>query len=144
MTEISFHFNLPDRTQYVCRLLRKAVRQGVRVAVVGAQADLQSLDSALWAFSATDFVPHCVFGVEAGVLSASAVVLGVPPEQSSHHDVLLNLGAEVPAGFERFERLIEVVGEAEEERAFSRRRWKYYRERGYSMVRHDQARKESH
>ena len=32
------------------------------------------------------------------------------PDTAPHHEVLVNLGdAEVPAGFERFERLVEVV-----------------------------------
>ena len=35
MTEVEFHVNVPDRLQYACRLLRKACRKGVRVAVTG-------------------------------------------------------------------------------------------------------------
>lgn len=137
MTEVAFHFNMADKTQYLCRLLRKAVAQGAQVAVTGPQAALDELDSALWSFSETDFVPHCRADSEAVVLDASPVVLGVMPAQSPHHDVLLNLGAQVPPGFERFERVIEVVGTPDEERADSRQRWKYYQQRGYALVRHD-------
>lgn len=144
MTEVAFHFNVPDKTLYLCRLLRKAVGQGARVAVTGGESALSELDQALWSFSPVDFVPHCTAQSDAAVRDASPVVLGVAAQASPHHDVLLNLGEQVPAGFERFSRVIEVVGNADDERAQSRLRWKYYQERGYAITRHDLARKESH
>ena len=48
MTEVTFHFNVPDKLGYACRLLRKAYAAGGPVGVVappdtllkvGAQAD---------------------------------------------------------------------------------------------------------
>ncbi len=144
MTEVAFHFNMPDKTQHVCRLLRKATAQGARVSVCGPQALLGELDKALWSFSAVDFVPHCLVDSPVEVLSASPVVLGMSGSGSSlHHDVLLNLDAEVPAGFERFSRVIEVVGADAQERSQSRLRWKYYQQRGYPIVQHDLAPRES-
>ncbi|MCB1999153.1 MAG: DNA polymerase III subunit chi [Burkholderiaceae bacterium] len=137
MTEVAFHFNMPDKTRYLCRLLRKAVSQGAQVAVTGPDAAMDELDAALWSFSDTDFVPHCRSDSDPVVLDASPVVLGVQASQARHHDVLLNLGAEVPAGFERFERVIEVVGPDDTQRVQSRARWKYYQQRGYALVRHD-------
>ena len=35
MTEISFYFNVPSRTGYACRLLRRAQRQGMALTVTG-------------------------------------------------------------------------------------------------------------
>ncbi len=137
MTEIAFHFNMPDRTHYLCRLLRKAVTQGAKVAVTGDAQTLRELDAALWSFSATDFVPHCCASGDSLVRSASPVLLGVTPQNAPHHDVLVNLEAQVPTGFERFKRVIEVVGSGDQERADSRLRWKYYQQRGYALVRHD-------
>ena len=48
----------------------------------------------------------------------------------------------MPAGFERFERLIELVGTGEADRAHARTRWRHYAERGYQIKRHDVAAKE--
>ncbi len=141
MTEIAFHFNLPDKTAYLCRLLRKAVAHGARVAVSGDQLLMTELDKALWSFSATDFVPHCLASSDSAIVNASPVVLGVDASAAPHHDVLLNLAEDVPAGFERFNRVIEVVGDGVQDRSMSRRRWKHYEDRGYSIVRHDLARK---
>lgn len=137
MTEVAFHFNMPDKTLYLCRLLRKAAAQRARVAIIGPQAALRELDEALWSFSQTDFVPHCSIGSDATVRDASPIVLGGEPAQAAHHEVLLNLDAQVPSGFERFSRVIEVVGLSEQELADSRIRWKYYKQRGYPLIRHD-------
>lgn len=144
MTEVSFHFNAPDKWSYMCRLLRKAVVRGSKVAVTGEAALLQRLDVDLWTFSAIDFLPHCTDAAEAGMLAASPVVFCASLGGYLHHQVLLNLGPGVPAGFEPFERLIEVVGISDEDRADSRRRWKYYLDRGYAITRHDLASKEVH
>ena len=56
---------------------------------------------------------------------------------SVHHEVLLNLGHEPPAGFESFARLIEIVSTEDNDRAAARGRWKHYASRGYSIVRHE-------
>lgn len=133
---------MPDRTLYLCRLLRKAAGQGAQVAVAGSEQALRELDEALWSFSPTDFVPHCRADSDAMVLDASAIVLGGAPEQVPHHDVLLNLAPEVPAGFERFDRVIEVVGTLERDVLDSRLRWKFYREKGFAPIRHDRSGKE--
>ncbi len=139
MTEVAFHFNMPDKTLYMCRLLRKAVAQGAQVAVSGDDSSLLQLDQALWSFSATDFVPHCRGDGDARIKGATPVVLTETVQDAGHHDVLLNLHAQVPAGFERFARVIEVVGDDASEREDSRARWKYYQSRGYAIVRHDLA-----
>lgn len=141
MTEVAFHFNAVDRLTYICRLLRKAVSAGARVVVTGAPETLQQLDSALWAFSPVEFVPHCHIESEAWVLAASPVVLAPSTHSVPYQQVLLNLGHHVPEGFERFERVIEVVGLEDDDLALARSRWKYYAGHGYTMIRHDLAAK---
>jgi DNA polymerase III subunit chi len=49
----------------------------------------------------------------------------------------------VPEGFERFERLIEVVTQDDEDRQRARRRWKHYADRGYAITRRDLALKDT-
>ena len=137
MTEIAFHFNAADRLDYLCRLLRKAVLAGAKVGVVGPAAALSQLDAQLWAFSAPDFVPHCLQDSPSEVLAASPVVLTTSAQGLAHQQVLVNLGQEVAAGFEGFERVIEVVGLEEAQRQAARARWRHYTELGYAITRHD-------
>ncbi len=144
MTEVAFHFNVPDKLAYACRLLRKASGAGSRVVVTGESALLRSLDTELWTFSALEFIAHCHAGqADAQVLAASPVVLADAPRSSPHHEVLVNLGGSVPEGFERFERLIELVSLEPEDRLQARARWKHYADRGYAIVRHDIAPREA-
>jgi DNA polymerase-3 subunit chi len=70
-------------------------------------------------------------------LAASPVVLSESVRSAPHQQVLVNLGGTVPEGFERFERLIEVVSNDEADRLGARQRWKHYADRGYAITRHD-------
>lgn len=144
MTGVEFHFNAPDKVGYACRLLRKAVGKGAKLVVTGEPAVLRELDTALWTFSPLEFVPHC-YGDAAGaaVLAASPVVLADAAHAAPHQEVLVNLGPDVPEGFERFERLIEVVTANEDDRVQGRRRWKHYADRGYAIQKHDRAEERS-
>lgn len=144
MTEVAFHFNAADKWLYLCRLLRKAAQKGSRVAVSGDRSALERIDLGLWTFSPLDFVPHCSDSSSPDMLDASPIVFCESADSSPHHEVLLNLGAAVLPGFERFERLIEVVGMDDADRVDSRKRWKYYLDRGYAITRHDLAAKEMH
>ena len=137
MTDIAFHFNAPDRLAYVCRLLRKAVGGGAKVVVCGDASTLQQLDADLWSLSSIDFVPHCDMQADAHVVSATPVILSSTIDATPHRQVLVNLNQHLPAGFEQFERVIEVVTLDAEDRQSARGRWKQYIDMGFSIVRHD-------
>lgn len=145
MTEVAFHFNAPDKLAYACRLLRKAVGAGARVVVTAPAEALARLDTLLWTFSQTDFIAHVRLPAEPGMLAASPVVLTetAAAAELPHRQVLLNLGEQLPSGFERYQRVIEVVSQDEEDRRQARGRWKQYTERGYQIIRHDLQLKES-
>ena len=140
MTGIDVHFNAGDKIGHACRLLRKAViGAGAKVVVVAEAPVLLELDSALWSFSPGDFLAHCLASAPASQLSRSPVVLMEPEQGASvpHHQVMVNLGQGTPLGFERFERLIDVVGHDAPEREAGRQRWRHYQSRGYAITRHD-------
>ena len=138
MTDVAFHTGVAQPLDYACRLLRKARGAGSRVVVTGEPGLLRSLDTELWTFSPLEFIPHChASHADAQVLAASPVVLADAPRGSPHHEVLVNLGGPVPEGFERFERLIELVSQEQDDRQQARARWKHYQDRGYAIVRHD-------
>lgn len=138
MTEVAFHFNAPDRLAYACRFARKVQRSGARL-VISAPADtLEALDRMLWVLAPQDFVAHCREGADDELVHASPVLLATDARTAPHHEVLLNLHAEVPEGFGRFDRLVEVVSAQDEvDRAGARARWKHYASRGYAITRHD-------
>jgi len=142
MTEIAFHVNAPDKLDYACRLLRATQKKSAQVLVLGHIGALKSLSSKLWAMAPTEFLPHCLADAAAEVIAHSPIVfiaeLGAKlPSSAAKSQVLLNLGAVLPAGFERFERLIELVGQDESDLQAARTRWKHYKDRGYALNRYD-------
>ena len=137
MTGVEFHFNAPDKMGYACRLLRKAAARGAKVAVTGESEFLRELDIVLWTFAPLEFIPHCTASAPANMLDATPIVLCPGLREAPHQDVAVNLGSEVPEGFERFGRLIEVVAVDEVDRVHARRRWQHYKSRGYELKRID-------
>ncbi len=81
---IDFHFNVEHRLQYACRVVRRARAADCRVLLYSRDADrLGRLDTALWTFSALDFVPHVEvdspLAVRTPVLLASSLTGATPP-----------------------------------------------------------------
>jgi DNA polymerase-3 subunit chi len=138
VTEVAFHFGAPDRLAYTCRLLRKATATGARLQV-RAQADFRAaLDAALWNLGPTEFISHCDSAAPLSVRSRSAVLLMDAYESlQSDFPILVNLAEDVPAGFDQFQRVIEIVSTDEQDRNLARLRWRHYTDRGYSITRHD-------
>jgi DNA polymerase-3 subunit chi len=131
MTRIDFHTNVGDSLLYACRLVRKAYLAGQPVIVLADRARLAAFDERLWTFSPLDFVPHCM--ADSGLAARTPVVLMADLDEAPHHQVLLNLDAAVPPQFARFERLLEVVGNGDDELAAGRARYRFYRDRGYAL-----------
>jgi DNA polymerase-3 subunit chi len=133
VTEIAFHFNLLNKMAYACRLVRKAYGRGQAVGVLAPAHALHELDQQLWTFSALDFVPHCLSDAPRAVVTASPVVLTSDCAGLDSSELLVHVGLPLPSGFERFKRLIELVGTEANDRAEARKRWRYYTERGYTV-----------
>ncbi len=141
MTQIDFYTHVGNKLSVACRLAAKAHAQGLRVAVLCPDAaTAQNLDRMLWTAAPLAFVPHCQAAHP--LAPRTPVVIdheGLPP---AHDEVLLNLRAEWPPQFSRFQRLIEIVSQDEDDRAGARARFKFYRDRGYELRTHDLSRVE--
>lgn len=135
MTEIDFYSGGGDKLHTACRLVAKAVRQDLKLMVYSSDAAMvERLDKLLWTFSPTDFIPHCRTGDKlAGV---TPVVLGHHYGELPHDDVLFNLDVEHPPFFSRFQRLIEITGTTPEDTQAARKRYRFYKDRGYEIRHH--------
>ena len=144
MTSIDFYFNAEDRLQVACRLAGKVLSKQKRVLVYATEAELASrIDRMLWTWPAIGFVPHCpahdALAPETPVLIGGDEVWEGRNPVLQGCEVILNLSATCPPHFERFERLLEVVGAGDEERQSGRSRYRFYQERGYKIAHHDLA-----
>jgi DNA polymerase-3 subunit chi len=138
VTSVDFYFNAADPLQVACRLAGKALAQKKRLLIYTPQSEtVQRIDRMLWTWPAVAFVPHCP--THDPLAPDTPVLIGAETDTAPPCEVLLNLSAECPPRFERFDRLLEVVGTGEEEKQQARRRYAFYRDRGYKIASHDLA-----
>jgi DNA polymerase-3 subunit chi len=139
MTRIDFYV-LPgaavrDRQLTACRLAEKAYRLGHRVFVrTGSAQEEAMLDDLLWTFKQNSFVPHSRWPGAQEV--PSPVLVGHIEAPETFSDVLVNLSESIPADYERFARVVEIVDDDEHCREAGRRRYRFYRDRGYAPATH--------
>ena len=139
MTEVEFHTGVVDPLGFACRLLRKAVRRGVRVRVTAPADTLGALDRALWTFDERDFVPHVRLPGATAATAARTPIWLVPSLQTLAGDapaptVVVNLGADAPDELSGLDRLIEIVSADPDEAARGRSRWRAYKARGLGIT----------
>ena len=138
MTTIDFYFNADDRLQVACRLAGKALSQKKRMLIYAPEPEsAYRIDKLLWTSPAIGFVPHCA--ADDPLAAETPVLIASDPHTPLSCELLLNLGAECPPHFERFERLLEIVPAEEAERQAGRSRYRFYLERGYKISNHDLA-----
>ena len=139
-TRVDFYVLPDDSTDgplaTACRLCEKAVGSGKRVHVHAPDAAVaQEIDRLLWVYKQGGFIGHERVGASDDPAPAT-VLIGSGEPLPSHRDVLVNLGAAVPPFFDRFERVLEIVAGDTATRAQSRKRFKFYRDRGLNPETH--------
>lgn len=123
------------RLSLACRLAEKAYGLGHRVYLHAASPEqARQLDDLLWTFRQGSFVPHTLCPPAEG--DASPVLIGSDATPPPAAQVLINLSDTVPAFFERYERVAELVDQQPSVLAKSRERFRFYRDRGYEPVSH--------
>jgi DNA polymerase-3 subunit chi len=136
VTEILFYTFADDPLDVARRVAAKACGQGKRVMIYAPDAAVaEAIDRLLWTTPALGFVPHCR---DSEPLAAETpVLIGANVDALKTADVMINLHAEQPPAFARFERLVEIVGQDEAGRERGRERYRFYQARGYALKTHD-------
>lgn len=143
MPQVAFHFNAPNKLDYACRFIRKALRHDARVTVVAPLDRLRQLSTKLWKLAGHEFLAHSVQGDDVEIFALAPVVLVESALHGTHQDILLNLGDEMPEGFDQFVKVVEVVSSFDEQdRAMARVRWRAYQAEGHAIERFDLVLKE--
>ena len=133
MTQVNF-YNLPQDTEqmrklFACRLTEKARSLGHRVCVLtDSQAVANEIDSLLWSFSSTSFIPHII--VSANGASAEKVGIAVAALPSDANDVVINLTCNGLEKFEGIGRVNEIVIQDPEALEQARARYRHYQQAG--------------
>lgn len=132
MTQVFFYHGAADRIAAACALLSGAyVKKKPMLVYAIDQAVASSIDRMLWTHSALSFVPHC--RADSPLAAETPILITDKLDSIPQDERLMNLSREIPPGFSRFESLIEVVGQDEDDRTAARDRVKFYKDRGYEV-----------
>ena len=132
MTQIFFYHGASDRIEAACALLGGAYAKKKPMLVFAPDKDVASgIDRMLWTYPALGFVPHCP--ANSPLAAETPILITDSLDKPQQEERLMNLSREIPPGFERFESLIEVVGQDEADRSAARDRVKCYKDRGHDV-----------
>jgi DNA polymerase-3 subunit chi len=136
MTTIDFYTHCANRLEVASRVVAKAWAQHgfVRVLTQG-EALTAEVDRFLWLWPATGFLPHC--RIDSPLAAETPILVDHVLEHRGPAAVLVNLHADPPPFFARFDRLAEVVGVDGDDVQAARERWRFYKARGYEVRSHD-------
>jgi len=141
MTQIDFYIlseqSSQNGEQLSCRLAEKIYKLGNRLYIhTATQADAKRVDDMLWTYRDGSFLPHEIYQDEQASTD-TPIIIGHDPEPSCKADVLINLAPAVPLFFSRFERVAEIISQQAEEKTSGRERYRFYRDRGYTLKTHN-------
>jgi DNA polymerase-3 subunit chi len=142
VTQVDFYILDSDsddaRLRLACKIVDKATQLDNHVFINATSEDeAKQLDELLWTFSQGSFIPHRVVRDEIAQAPREPVLIGVNrPPAPGRWDVMINLAADVPDFFSRYERVAEVVDANATRREQSRERYRFYRDRGYKLNTH--------
>jgi len=144
MTRIDFYIlepgNQTSRELFACRIVEKAYRLGHQIYIhTQDHRQASQLDEMLWTFKQNSFIPHGIDGQSPD--PEAAVLIGYNSELSAaahaeQRPVLINLAPDVPLFFSAFERVGEIIDQDETHKVQGRERYRFYRDRGYSLETH--------
>lgn len=134
MTRIDFHTNIPDKLAYACRLARKAYASGAKLVLLADDAEQAArLDAALWSVSETDFLPHVLAG-DPLAAQTPIIVTSDSGTPFAHAEMLVNLSRRIPDGFERYQRVFEIISTDADDAAEGRSRYVAYKQRSFPLT----------
>ncbi len=132
MTEVFFYHGATDRIAAATALLGGAYAKRKPITVFTTDPQVaDAIDRSLWTSNQLSFIPHC--RADSPLAAETPILITDKLERTDRQERLMNLSREIPAGCERFQSLIEVVGQDSEDREAARERVRQYRERGHEV-----------
>jgi len=138
VTRVDFYVvtesGIDARLQVAVRLADKVLAAGHQLFINASDEDQAiALDELLWSAKPTSFLPHVLFDAK----ESAPIQIGWGQDPGEQNDVLINLSNATPAFFSRFNRVAEVVTQDPAQIESMRDAWRFYRDRGYPLAKHD-------
>lgn len=139
MTQVDFYILEDDaplsRERLLCRLSEKILSHQQQVHIHSLSAKHSGvIDDLLWTYRVGSFIPHALY--QDGMGTPPPVLISHEIDPAYHTDVLINLGEQVPLYFSRFARVAEIINQHPASREQGRKRYRFYKDRGYTLKSH--------
>lgn len=129
MTQVFFYHGASDKIAAACALISGAWTKRKPLLVYAPEKPVaDSVDRILWTNAQLSFIPHC--RADSPLAAETPILIADRLTEITQSERLMNLSNEIPPGYSRFQSLIEVVGQAEDERLAARERVRQYKEQG--------------
>ncbi len=137
---VDFAFGASDRLGMACEVVRKQYLAGRPILIYCPDAKrLAVFSRKLWSLEDTLFIPHDEVDPSAPQPAPVQVIREQPAAAltpGAPVPWLLNLDLDCPPEAERFERILEIVSEHEQDKAAARNRYKQYTAAGHDVRAH--------
>jgi len=122
----------------ICKITEKAWQNQHAIFLLCSNTEqVDRFDELLWTFSETSFIPHSPICDGDGDGGGKVVILSSERKMLRNYEVLINLTTDVPEHAGKFVRVIESTGYNEAMREDARKKYKYYKDRGYPIFTHE-------
>ena len=140
MTEINFYVSkeegLENRMAVVYKLVKLALQRDLNIHIhTDSNATSTKLDDYLWTKENDSFIPHSVLTNDESA-TKNQVNISHDFEPMLNCDYLINLSNQRPAFFSRFTKVAEILDTNDEILTAGRKRYSFYRDRGYTLAYH--------
>ena len=142
MKQIDFHYHVPNRSLYACKLVKKVTGLQMSVVLFSSNVDfLKLVYDDLWRFEDMTFISHA--WADSEYARDTNVLFATDLKKIKPHDVLILLDDNVPEdwmqSFEKFNRIVDIVGTSEAELQTSRARFRLYKASGVALKAYDRS-----
>ena len=125
--------NNNNKLEFACRLLDKAQQQEQSIYVQSHSEQMaREFDEYLWTYQDASFIPHARYAPNCD----ETIQIGHQDTLDQSFDVLLNLSDSIPAFYQQFQRIIEIIPADIEGKKLGREHYRSYQEKGLELQAH--------
>ena len=156
MTNINFYVSqqngFENRLNIVYKLIGHALKRNLFIHIHTDNENMNKhVDAWLWTTNKVSFIPHQIINTSsadssnnhssnpiASISDGTVKIITISHEYEplSHCDYLINLSSQRPRFFSRFIKLAEVLDNSDDILSAGRKRYAFYRDRGYNLEYH--------
>ncbi len=140
MTDINFYVSKQEgwdnRLAIVYKLVTMALQRKMAIHIhTSSINESKLLDDFLWKHQKSSFIPHGII-TDDNPHTKTEISIAHDFEPMDHCDYLINLSSERPEFFSRYLKFAEILDTSEEIVTAGRKRYAFYKERGYTLEYH--------